>query len=96
MTTTLRRRSFLAAALAAPSIARGADAKTLKFIPQSDLAVLDPVWTAAYVTRNHAMMVFDTLYGSSADNQVSPQMAAGHVVGDDGKTWDITLRDGLR
>jgi peptide/nickel transport system substrate-binding protein len=38
----------------------------LKFIPQADLAVLDPVWTTAYVTRHHGMMVFDTLYGTDA------------------------------
>ena len=29
-------------------------------------------------------------------NLPHPQMAAGHVVGDDGKRWTITLRDGLR
>ena len=62
----IRRRGFLAAAgaLAAPRIGLGADSRVLRFIPQSDLAVLDPIWTAAYVTRNHAMMVFDTLYGT--------------------------------
>jgi ABC-type transport system substrate-binding protein len=67
----------------------------LKFIPQSDLSVLDPVWSAAYVVRNHGMMVFDTLYGMDSSYQIQPQMAAGHRVEDDGKTWLITLRDGL-
>jgi peptide/nickel transport system substrate-binding protein len=57
--------------------------------------VLDPVWSAAYVTRNHAMMVFDTLYGMDATYKVSPQMAAGHTVSDDGLTCTLTLRDGL-
>jgi peptide/nickel transport system substrate-binding protein len=93
----IRRRDLLAtaAALTAPSIARAQNARLLKFIPQSDLSVLDPIWSAAYVTRNHAMMVFDTLYGMDASYQVQPQMAAGHRVEDDGKTWRITLRDGL-
>jgi peptide/nickel transport system substrate-binding protein len=93
----VRRRHFLAAAgaLAAPRIGKGAEASVLRFIPQSDLSVLDPVWTAAYVTRNHAMMVFDTLYGISRDNRVSAQMAAGHTVEADGRVWNITLRDGL-
>ena len=29
-------------------------AKTLRFIAQSDLRVLDPIWTTAYITRNTA------------------------------------------
>ena len=58
--------------------------------------MLDPVWTAAYVTRNHGMMVFDTLYGHGRRRiRSQPQMADGHRIEDDGKTWLITLRDGL-
>lgn len=94
----MRRRTFLATAgaLAVPTVGRSAGANVLRFIPQSDLAILDPVYTAAYVTRNHGMMVFDTLYGTDRANQVSPQMVAGHTVSDDGLTWNLTLRDGLR
>jgi peptide/nickel transport system substrate-binding protein len=94
----LPRRRFLAtsaAALAVPNIARAQGNRLLKFIPQSDLAVLDPVWTQAYVTRNHGLMVFDTLYGMNGAYQIQPQMADGHRIEDDGKTWVITLRDGL-
>src|SRR3954453_15270384 len=97
-TIMMRRRDFLAAAgvgLAAPGIVRAESARVLKFIPQSDLSVLDPVWSQAYVVRNHGMMVFDTLYGVDETYQPQPQMAAGHRVEDDGKTWQITLRDGL-
>ncbi|MCL2427919.1 MAG: twin-arginine translocation signal domain-containing protein, partial [Alphaproteobacteria bacterium] len=52
----MNRRSFLVgagagvAALAAPGLARAAGERVLKFIPQSDLTVLDPIWTTAYVT----------------------------------------------
>jgi peptide/nickel transport system substrate-binding protein len=93
----MRRRTLLATVgtLAAPSIGRGAGAKVLRFIPQSDLAVLDPVWTSAYVTRNHAMMVFDTLYGMDGAYRTTPQMVAGDTTSGDGLTWDLTLRDGL-
>ncbi len=93
----IRRRGVLAGVgmLAAPAIARGQGNRSLKFIPQSDLSVLDPIWSQAYVVRNHAMMVFDTLYGMDAAYQIQPQMVAGHTVEDDGKTWLITLRDGL-
>ncbi len=42
------------------------------------------------------MMVYDTLWGTDSANTVSPQMLEGHVVEDDGKTWKLTLRDGLK
>jgi peptide/nickel transport system substrate-binding protein len=95
----LSRRRLLATAattLAAPAIARADGPSVLKFVPQSDLTVVDPSWTTAYVTRNHAMLVYDTLWGTDADNQVTPQMLAGHTVDDDGKTWTLKLRDGLK
>ena len=95
----LTRRTLLAAsggALAMPSIARAAGSTTLTFIPQSDLTVLDPIWTTAYVTRNHGLMVFDTLYGIDATYAAQPQMVAGHVVDNDGKQWRLTLRPGLK
>ena len=95
----MRRRTFLtasAAALAAPHIARGQDNRLLKFIPQSDVAVLDPIWTTAYVTRNHGYMIFDTLFGTDGSFKASPQMAAGMTSGSDGKLVRITLRDGLK
>ena len=95
------RRAFVAAsaaALASPAVARAQPRQALKFIPQTDLAVLDPVWTTGYVTRSHGYLVFDTLYGQSGPEggyQASPQMVAGHAVEDDGLTWTLTLRDGL-
>ncbi|HTW72504.1 MAG TPA: ABC transporter substrate-binding protein [Acetobacteraceae bacterium] len=97
----MRRRTFLAAGAASfalPAVARAADKRVLKFIPQSDLAVLDPIWTTAYVTRNHGFMVFDTLYGQAGKKygfKATPQMVAGHATENGGKTWKLTLRDGL-
>ncbi|MCW3475780.1 ABC transporter substrate-binding protein [Limobrevibacterium gyesilva] len=95
----MKRRTFLqatAAVLAAPSLARGAGANVLKFIPEGDLPVLDPVWTTATNARNHGYLVFDTLYGQDADYVMRPQMVAGHVIENDGRQWTITLRDGLK
>ncbi len=40
-------------------------------------------------------MIFDTLYGIDNAYQAQPQMVAGHVVENDGKSWKLTLRDGL-
>lgn len=87
--------SFAAAPLARPRIARAAGSSVLKFAPQADLVILDPIWTTATVTRNHAFAVFDTLFGQDASYQPQPQMAEGAVASDDGKTWTIKLRDGL-
>ena len=102
----MNRRHFLAlaatasgAALACPSVVRaqGTPGATsvLKFVPQSDLTLLDPVFNTALVTRNHGMMVYDQLYGLDASYTAQPQMVEGHVIEDDGHTWRITLRDGM-
>jgi peptide/nickel transport system substrate-binding protein len=97
----MRRRTFLAASattLALPGVTRAASKRVLKFVPQADLAVLDPILTTAGVTRSHGYLVFDTLYGVTGPEdgfRAVPQMAAGHRVEDDGKTWRVTLRDGL-
>src|SRR5258707_8476827 len=98
----MRRRDLLTAGLAAtaslapPRIARADTAKTLRFVPTSDLAVLDPVVTFNRPTRNYAYLVFDTLYGIDTSWQAQPQMVAGHEVDDDGLTWNLRLREGLR
>jgi peptide/nickel transport system substrate-binding protein len=98
----MQRRGFLATAaatvavpLAAPSV-QAQPAKVIKFAPQADLALVDPHFAPALVTRNHGYLVYDTLYGVDDAGQPHPQMAAGHVVEDNGLTWKITLRDGLR
>jgi len=77
----MQRRQFLSTAASAvglslaPRTLRSAFAaepsRVLRFIPQADLAILDPLATTAYVTRNHALMVFDTLFG--VDEQYNPQ-----------------------
>ena len=81
--------------LAAPAFSQPA-ARPLRFVPQANLASIDPVWSTAVVVRNHGLMVYDLLYGLDANYQVQPQMAAGHQVSFDGLTWRIGLRDGLR
>lgn len=98
----MKRRDFLKAALLASAstlvpfrAAFGQAKKTITFVPQSDLALLDPVQTTGLVTRNHGMMVFDQLYGLDENFQVQPQMVDGHVISDDGLTWTITLREGM-
>ena len=92
-----RRAATLAAAasaLARPALAQGDRAHTLRFIPQADVTVLDPLGTTAYPTRNHGYMCWDTLYGIDSQFQPQPQLAEGHTLEDDGKRWVFTLRNG--
>ena len=100
----MNRRSFLragAAGIAASSlprfsIAQPANARVLRFVPQANLTVLDPIITTAAVTLNHGWMVWDTLFGVNAAQQAKPQMAEGYTVSDDGRTYLIKLREGLK
>src|ERR1700730_14310548 len=76
--------------------AQAADAKTLRFIMRNDLRVLDPMWTTAYVTRNHGYMVFDTLFALDSKFQPQPQMVGDYSISADKLLYRFTLRDGLR
>ena len=95
---TLLRSGAALAALPAPAFAITANEREreLRFMPQIDLAFLDPHFSMTNITRNHAGLVFDQLYGTDSRSKAQPQMAEGHVVENDGKTWKISLRDGLR
>jgi peptide/nickel transport system substrate-binding protein len=98
----MRRRDLLksavagSAALAAPGIVAAQGARVLKFVPHADPSSLDPVWTTADITRNVSLAVFDTLYGIDAKLIPHLQMLAGEKVENDGKIWELTLRDGLK
>jgi peptide/nickel transport system substrate-binding protein len=95
-----RRELFRAAgaslaALAAPRIGRAERPNKLVFAPAADLTLLDPVVTGNRPTRNHAYLVFDTLYGIDTSWTAQPQMIEGHQVEKNGLIWTLTLRDGL-
>jgi peptide/nickel transport system substrate-binding protein len=104
----MRRRDLLRSSLGAslgvaissslglPRIAQAQGTRTLRFVPQADAAILDPMITTGLVNRNHGFLVFDTLYGADENLQPQPQMVAGHVVEDGGKIWVMTLREGLK
>ena len=83
-------------ALAAPRLSLAANAKTLRFIPQANLANLDPIWTTQYVVRNGALLIWDMLYGVDDKLEPQPQMCEGHEASTDFKTWTFKLRPGLK
>lgn len=97
----IKRRSLLAAVLAVP-LAMGAmptvaqAETTLRVIPHADLKNLDPIWTTAYITRNHGYMIYDTLFAMDEDFKPQPQMVDTWSTSDDGLVWTFVLRDGLK
>ena len=85
-----------AVTLNAPSAHAQKGRQTLRFIAEADLKILDPVWTTAYITRNHGYLVYDTLFGTDEQHQVKPQMVDRTTVSENGMKYTFTLRDGLR
>jgi len=85
-----------AAALPARRSAAQAAARTLRYVPYSNLIVMDPVWAISIIGLEHAYMTCDQLYGLDQTYTAQPQMAAGHELSDDKLRWRFTLRDGLR
>src|ERR1700761_5727412 len=98
--TKMQRRTFIKAAAASmlplPSIAPPSRERPLIFVPQTSLASLDPLWSSQSGTIYHGYCVFDTLYGVDSNYRPHPQMAEGHEVSDDGRTWLIRPRPGLK
>jgi peptide/nickel transport system substrate-binding protein len=79
-----------------PAISQGAAAKTLKFVPQANLANFDPIWGTQYVVRNASALVWDTLYGVDSNLAPKRQMVESEEVSADGLTWTFKLREGLK
>ena len=97
--TTFRRlSSALTCAVAlglGMTAAAAAEETVLRIVPQADLKNHDPIWTTAYVTRNHGYMVYDTLFAMDETLTPQPQMVESHEVSADGLTYTFKLRDGL-
>lgn len=81
----------MSAALAVPAMAQ----TTLKVVMHSDVKILDPIWTTAYIVRNHGYMIYDVLFATDANGEIKPQMVGKHEVSADKLTHTMTLRDGL-
>ena len=82
-----------AMSLASPPVAQAQ--QTLRVVMHSDLKILDPIWTTAYIVRNHGYMVWDTLFAMDEKFDVKPQMVDTYKLSDDKLTWTFTLRPGL-
>src|SRR5216684_7813366 len=82
--------------VSAPVFAQGVAARTLRFVPQANLANFDPIWGTQYVVRNASAMVWDTLYGFDDKLQPQRQMVEAEEMSADGLTWTFRLRPGLK
>jgi peptide/nickel transport system substrate-binding protein len=94
---TLNRTLIGAAAgiLALASAGTAAAQSTLRVVMHSDLKIVDPIWTTAYISRNYGYMVYDTLFALDEQLEVQPQMVDSYEVTDDNLTYTFTLREGL-
>src|SRR5690242_19321070 len=100
---SLTRRRFIAGtaavaatAVAAPYVHAQKKGGTLRFVPHADLKILDPIWTTAYITRNHGYMIFDTLFALDEHLKLQPQMVDKYTISKDAMKYSFTLRDGLK
>ena len=100
----LTRRNFVsgaaaaatAALLARPAIGQSTRKMTLRFVPEENLSVLDPIFSTVTSTEVHGWHIYDTLYGMDSQFRMKPQMAEGHTVSGDGLSWEFKLREGLK
>jgi peptide/nickel transport system substrate-binding protein len=92
------RKAILAAACVGSLVAVAAPAPaqtTLRAVMHSDLKILDPIWTTAYIVRNHGYMIYDVLLAQDEKGEIKPQMVEKYEAAADGKGYTFTLRDGL-
>ena len=83
-----------AAGLGGVMAAAPVQAQTLKVVMHSDVKILDPIWTTAYIQRNHGYMVWDTLFAVDEKFDVKPQMVDKYENSADKLTWTFTLSNG--
>src|SRR5258705_13625767 len=78
--------------LATPAISQNAAARTLRFVPQANLANFDPVWGTQYVGRNPAVLGGDTLYGFHQALTPQRRVVESGEDSPDRLTWAFKLR----
>ena len=90
------RKLLASAALAIPLAVGACDNTSVSIATHAKLENLDPIWTTAYITRNHGYLVYDTLFAMDQNYDPKPQMVESYTTSEDGKTWTFKLRPGLK
>ncbi|MFB9984677.1 ABC transporter substrate-binding protein [Mesorhizobium kowhaii] len=87
------------AALSAPSILRAqaasADTRVIRVVLDQVPSVFDPHNTTSANTGNHALAIYDMLFGVDSQGVARPQMIGNWGVSEDKKTYTFELRNGL-
>ncbi|MBS7811889.1 ABC transporter substrate-binding protein [Roseococcus pinisoli] len=95
----IARRDIVLGALAGPALlsarSQAQGRRVIRAVPIGDLRILDPIWTTAYITRNHGYLVWDTLFALDEQGVPRPQMVDSFEVSPDRLTWNFTLRPGM-
>lgn len=80
------------AGAATPALAQS----VIRYTPSAEPKTLDPVVDWLLVTHQHAYMVYDTLFSMDENMKPQPQMVGNYSASEDGKTYTMTLREGLK
>ena len=92
---TRRAAITLSAGIVAAGASWAQAQTTFRVVMHSDVKILDPVWTTAYIVRNHGYMIYDTLFALDEKLRIQPQMVDKWKVTPDNLSYTFTLRDGL-
>ena len=92
----LRRLLLAASALLIAAPVAAQSPKTLRVVMHSDLKIIDPVWTTAYIVRDHGYLIYDTLFALDGKFEPQPQMVESWTVSEDKLVWTFRLRSGLK
>jgi peptide/nickel transport system substrate-binding protein len=95
------RRAALAGgmALGTASLVRPRDARAAKgltVILESEVAIFDPHFTTATITRTFGLHVFDMLFAADSKGEMRPQMIEAWEISSDRLAWAFRLREGLK
>ena len=82
-------------AVCLPGAAMAQPQTIVRAVMHSDLKIVDPVWSTAYISRNHGYMIYDTLFAMDAQGAVQPQMIDTYQLSEDKTVYTMTLREGL-
>src|SRR5262245_3829615 len=91
----IRRTTLAAVGTLVISLGAANAQVSFKAVMHSDLKIVDPIWTTAYITRNHGYMIYDTLFAMDEKGEIKPQMVDRYDQSADKLTHTFTLRDGL-
>lgn len=91
------RRGLLAGAavLALGGTAQAQSGKVLRTVPSADVTVLDPMFSTAWISLIHGVMVYESLFTLDSQLNPKPQMAESWTASADGLSWRISLRPGV-